>query len=292
VDFRIRQVTTYSYASSVPIAVHALRLTPLSSGEQQLLKSEIDIDPQPDERIETTDFFGNRVVQVAILRAHSTLRLEARAEVRVGERPFPLLEAMPTCAEVRAEAARSQRLDARSPAHFLFPSRLVPLESSIRDYAAESSRDERPLLEGALELAKRINSEFAYDAAATDVTTPVDVAFAKRRGVCQDFAQVMISGLRGVGLPAAYVSGYLKTNPPPGSPRLEGVDATHAWVAVWCGGAIGWRGLDPTNGIPVGLDHIELAVGRDYADVAPVDGVIVASGGQSLAVAVDVVPME
>jgi len=291
-NFRVRQVAVYTYASSVPVALHALRLMPLASDEQQLLRSEILIEPTPDERIEMTDFFGNSVTRIAILRPHNSLRVESRADIRVVGRPPVGPETTPSCAQVRAQAAGSQRMDARSPVHYLFASPLVPLDPLIRTYAAESLRDDRPILEGALDLAVRIKAEFAFDSGATDVHTPLEEAFAKRSGVCQDFAQIMISGLRGLGLPAAYVSGYIKTNPPPGSPRLEGTDATHAWVAVWCGEAVGWRGLDPTNGIPVGGDHIEVAIGRDYADVAPVDGVIIASGAQSLAVAVDVIPLD
>lgn len=147
------------------------------------------------------------------------------------------------------------------------------------------------MLEAALELMHRVHDDFTYQPGATVVTTAPHEAFAAKAGVCQDFAQVMIAGLRGLGLPARYVSGYLRTILPEGQPRLEGADATHAWVEVWCGPAFGWIGLDPTNAIPAGDDHIILAVGRDYADVSPVDGVIVTSGDHILAVGVDVVPV-
>jgi transglutaminase-like putative cysteine protease len=140
------------------------------------------------------------------------------------------------------------------------------------------------------ELNNRIHADFRYDPGATEVSTPVAQAFEARHGVCQDFSQIMIVGLRGLGLPASYVSGYLRTIPPPGQPRLEGADATHAWIAVWCGSALGWIGFDPTNAMLAGDDHLVLAVGRDYADVAPIDGVILASGGQTLKVEVDVIP--
>jgi transglutaminase-like putative cysteine protease len=136
----------------------------------------------------------------------------------------------------------------------------------------------------------RIRREFTYDPDATEVSTPVSEAFEKRHGVCQDFAQVMISGLRGLGLPARYVSGYLRTVPQPGQPRLEGADATHAWVAVWCGYDRGWIGLDPTNNMFTENDHITLATGRDYQDVAPIEGVLLGSGRQKLKVEVDVIP--
>jgi transglutaminase-like putative cysteine protease len=145
---------------------------------------------------------------------------------------------------------------------------------------------------GAVDLMHRIRNDFKYDPKATVISTPLKEVFEKRHGVCQDFAHVMIAGLRGLGLPAAYVSGYLRTIPPPGKPRLQGADATHAWVSVWCGDEIGWVGFDPTNDLLVENDHIILAVGRDFSDVSPVDGIIVGSRKQKLAVAVDVLLVE
>ena len=136
----------------------------------------------------------------------------------------------------------------------------------------------------------RIRDEFRYDAKATDVSTSAEEAFAARRGVCQDFSHIMICGLRGLGLPAAYVSGYLRTLPPPGQKRLQGADATHAWVALWCGEDRGWVGFDPTNNLVARNDHVVLAVGRDYSDVAPIKGLILTPGDQSLKVEVDVIP--
>ena len=138
----------------------------------------------------------------------------------------------------------------------------------------------------------RINTEFKYDPKATVISTPLKEVFEKRHGVCQDFAHVMIAGLRGLGLPAAYVSGYLRTIPPPGKPRLQGADATHAWVSLWCGAELGWVDFDPTNDLLVANDHIVLAVGRDFSDVSPVDGIIVGSRKQKLGVAVDVLLVE
>ena len=140
-----------------------------------------------------------------------------------------------------------------------------------------------------LDVYKR--QDFRYDPKATLVSTPLSEAFENRGGVCQDFAHIMIAGMRGLGLPASYVSGYIRTIPPEGQPRLEGADASHAWVRVWCGGAAGWLGLDPTNAIQVNDDHIEIAVGRDYSDVAPLDGIILISGKQRLKVSVDVKPI-
>jgi len=174
--------------------------------------------------------------------------------------------------------------------HYVFPSRQVPLDPEIRAYAAESFPPGRLVLDGAVDLMRRIKADFVYEIGATTASTTAPMSFALRRGVCQDFAHIMISGMRGLGLPAAYVSGYLRS----GSSQddgLAGADAMHAWVLVGCGDEVGWCGLDPTNGIFAGDDHVVLAIGRDYADVAPIDGVIFASGGQRLEVSVSVTPV-
>lgn len=289
--YRIRQVTTYTYEETVPYARHLIRMLPTMRRLQQAAASQLTIDPVPDEQTGGTDFFGNRVMRASIRSPHARLVIESRSEVTMMPRDLTPSAATPSIAEIRAAAAASTRLDGRGPSHHLFASRLVPIDETIGTYAASSLDDRRPVLEGALELAQRIHDDFTYDPVATDVATPVREAFALKRGVCQDFAHVMIAGLRGAGLPAAYVSGYLRTSPAPGEPRLVGADATHAWVAVWCGPGLGWRGLDPTNAVATALDHVEVAFGRDYADAAPLDGVIVSAGRQSLAVSVDVAPI-
>jgi transglutaminase-like putative cysteine protease len=162
----------------------------------------------------------------------------------------------------------------------------------VSAYATESFPPGAGILKCAFDLMHRIRTQFRYDPKATAISTPLGEVFDKRHGVCQDFAHVMIAGLRGLGLPAAYVSGYLRTMPPPGQPRLQGADASHAWVSLWCGAELGWVDLDPTNDLLVANDHIVLAVGRDFSDVSPVDGIIVGSPKQKLGVAVDVLLVE
>src|SRR5262249_59624784 len=179
-----------------------------------------------------------------------------------------------------------------SPVGYVFASKLVPVLQPVTAYAAASFAPGAGILAGSADLMRRIRREFKYDSKATVISTPLDEVFAKRHGVCQDFGHVMIAGLRGLGLPAAYVSGYLRTIPPPGKPRLQGADATHAWVSLWCGADLGWIGLDPTNDLLVENDHIILGVGRDFSDVSPVDGIIVGSRKQKLNVAVDVIVVE
>jgi transglutaminase-like putative cysteine protease len=288
--YDVRQVTSYAYGSKVAYARHVLRLMPLERAGQRVHAAALDIEPVPAVRREARDFFGNHVTFVDIREAHE--RLVVRLAARVVADPSPAEPpATPAWEEVRDLACASADMGAASPVHFLFASRQVSLDPDIRDYARESFPPGRAVLDGAVALMRRIKQDFAYEIGATSVTTLPSMSFALRRGVCQDFAHIMISGLRGLGLPAAYVSGYLRTEPRDGAPRLEGADAMHAWVSVWCGADVGWFGLDPTNDLVAGDDHIVLAFGRDYADVAPIDGVVFASGGQKLDVAVSVIPV-
>jgi transglutaminase-like putative cysteine protease len=290
VIYDVRQSTVYHYASPVAYAHHVLRLTPIDRDGQRVHAAALDITPVPVERHEGQDFFGNRMTRIVLDHPHDTLTVRVAARIAV-EKPDVAPAATPAWEAIRDLAFICTDLAPMSPAHYLFPSRQVSLDPDIRDYVAESFPPRRPVYDGALELIRRIKADFVYEPGTTTVLTTPLMAFAQRRGVCQDFAHVMIAGLRGVGLPAAYVSGYLRTIPPPGRERLEGVDAMHAWVLVWCGAEAGWCGFDPTNAIPAGNDHVVLAIGRDYADVAPIDGVIFASGEQRLEVSVNVVPV-
>jgi transglutaminase-like putative cysteine protease len=286
----VRQETTYRYASQVAYARHVLRLTPIDRPGQRVYATALEIEPHPMVRREGGDFFGNRMSWIELDQPHEALSVRVKARLAVeSERPPPG-EATPPWEQVRDAAFASTDLSPRSPAHFVFASRQVSLDPEIRAYAAESFLPGRPVLAAAAELMRRIKADFTYEIGATTASTTPPMSFALRRGVCQDFAHIMISGMRGLGLPAAYVSGYLRTEQKPDEERLAGADAMHAWVLVWCGEACGWRGLDPTNGIFAGDDHVVLAIGRDYADVAPIDGVIFAAGGQSLEVAVSVKP--
>jgi len=293
--YDVRQSTIYHYASPVTVAHHMLRMTPIDRLHQRVHAASLDVYPAPVDRREGQDFFGNRTTQVILNQPHDTLTVKVMARIAVEHGPAG--DAQPTPAlmqpweEVREAAFGSADLMAQSPAHFLFPSRQVSLDPEIRDYAALSFPPGRPVLDGATELMNRIKAEFTYEVGATTATTTAPMSFALRRGVCQDFSHIMISGMRSLGLPVAYVSGYLRTVQKPDEVRLEGADAMHAWVLAWCGKEAGWIGFDPTNGILAGNDHVVLAVGRDYADVAPIDGVIFAAGGHRIEVSVQVVPV-
>ncbi len=290
--YDIRHVTSYSYESPVSFARCSLRLQPMSGDGQELVSHSVDIRPRPAERTARRDFFGTLTENVLIEAAHRHLRIDSRSRVSVERRSHDRASDSPAWENVRDLAFGAASLGPSSPVGYVFASTLVPVLRPVTDYAAISFPQGAGIIAAAADLMRRIRSEFKYDPKATVISTPLTEVFDKRHGVCQDFAHVMIAGLRGLGLPAAYVSGYIRTIPPPGKPRLQGADATHAWVSVWCGGEFGWVGFDPTNDLMIANDHIVLATGRDFSDVSPIDGIIVGSRKQKLRVEVDVMPVE
>lgn len=289
--YDIRQTTECTYASPVTNAYHVLRQTPINRPGQRVQVSSLQIEPEPVSRREGRDFFGNRLTWIALEEAHATLTVKVSARVAIEPFAVPAAAAHNSWETVQEQVFGSADIGPTAPAHFLFASRMVSLDPEICDYARQSFPPGRSMIEGATELMRRIKTDMVYEIGATSVTTTPPMSFALRRGVCQDFAHIMISGLRGIGLPAAYVSGYLRTTRPPGAVRLQGADAMHAWVLVWCGADVGWVGFDPTNDMIASDEHIVLAIGRDYTDVAPMDGVIVAAGGQNIDVSVNVIPV-
>jgi transglutaminase-like putative cysteine protease len=289
VIYDVRQHTTCIYATPVARARHVLRLTPVSRDGERVSVAALQIVPEPAHRREGQDFFGNRLTWIEVDTPHETLTVKLAARITVEAEPVP--QKTPPWEAVREAAFATSDIGPLSPAHFLFPSRMVSLDPEIRDYVRQSFPAGRPVLDAAIELIGRIKADMVYEIGATTVTTTPPMSFALRRGVCQDFAHIMISGLRGIGLPAAYVSGYLRTVPRGEAPPLQGADAMHAWVLLWCGADAGWIGLDPTNAVLAQEDHLMLAIGRDYTDVAPLDGVIFGSGGQRIAVSVNVIPV-
>ena len=290
--YEVRHRTTYSYAEPVAFTRCVLRLTPETSSAQTLERLSITVSPSASRSNERTGPFGERTQTLVIEETHGRLVIEAISRVDIHAPLVGPASDSPGWEIVRAQSFGSGDLGPASPADFLYPTARTPIVPVITEYARASFTAGRPIVEAAAELMSRVRTDFTYDPKATDVSTAPGQAFAKRRGVCQDFANVMICGLRGVGLPAAYVTGYLRTVPPQGRPRLEGADATHAWVRLWCGEQRGWIGFDPTNDIYVENDHINLIAGGDSVEEAPLEGVLLTSGEQSLIVQVDVIPQD
>lgn len=289
--YEIRHLTTFHYGSAAEFARCNLRLKPIDWAGQRLEQYRLTIRPTGRTMPVRANGGLANVVRLVIEDPVRELTIESASRVAV-DRLVPIPEpGDPTIAEIAAAARACRDPSPMGPSAYLYPSPLIPLDRDIGDWCAEELLPDRPITEAAIALARRIQREFAFDPTATLVDTPPHEAFVKRGGVCQDFAQIMISGLRSAGLAAAYASGYIRTIPPPGQEKLMGADATHAWVLVWCGDKLGWIGVDPTNGIWMAGDHIVMAVGRDYAEIAPIDGIVLGSGMQKLDVAVDVTPL-
>jgi transglutaminase-like putative cysteine protease len=289
--FRVRHVTDIHYAAPVRLARFNVRLRPAVWPGQQLSDFRLNVTPRPAS---ITGSHGPYVVNTSRLllgEPIASLKIESLFSVEVTPRTIDPDSRCATVAEIRKAAWTSRDLSATGPTPYLFGSRMVQIDGEIGAWAAPALAPDNSILGAARGLMHAIYVQFKYDSDATKTDTPPIEAFRQRRGVCQDFAHIMISALRTHGIPAAYVSGYMRTIPPPGRERLIGCDAMHAWVNVWCGEALGWVGFDPTNDLIVHGDHIFIAMGRDYTDVAPVDGVFHGSGGQSLNVAVDVLPI-
>ncbi len=282
------------YAYDVPAsgARHVIRLLPLSLPDRQrLIAGSVTVSPATDEKVTFIDFFGQQATSVLVRAPHDRLDIRMQARVMV-EAPTMTADLSPPLDVLRKELADIWSVDPSSPHHLTGASPRLPEEPSIATYAREAVKPGQTVREIAATLCTRIHKDFKYDSEATTVDTTPSEAFKLRRGVCQDFSHVMIVALRSLGIPAGYVSGFLRTIPPPGKERLEGADAMHAWVSVWCGDALGYVEFDPTNNMSAGGDHIVVGYGRDYSDVAPVIGVLKGYGNQKADQAVDVIPVK
>lgn len=291
--YRIHHLTSLRYDGVVRLARLNLRLRPSDWPGQRMKDFTLTLDPPASEIEESQGPWIVHRHRLMLREPLSKLTIESRFEVEVAEPGFTLDMAFaPSVGSVRAAALALPDLSAMGPASYLFASPMAPPSPAIAEWATEFFGAGQSVLAAGHALMGAIHQSFAYDGTATSVTTTAEDAFAQKRGVCQDFAHVMIVAARAHGIPAAYISGYLRTLPPPGQPRLVGADAMHAWAALWCGEEIGWIGFDPTNDVLAGSDHIFVAMGRDYADIAPIDGVFMGGTGQRLAVSVDVEPVE
>ena len=295
VCYHVAHETRYRYASPVSLSRQHLHLTPRDCDWQSCLAQRISIAPEPTQTVTRLDHYGNPVVQFAIEAAHECLLVRAQSAVEVRTRrpaTEAALDASPAWEDVAAALAFGARPVRLEAARFLFESPYVRVKREFAAYARASFGARRALLDAVGDLMHRIHAEFEYDARATNVATPVLTLLDDKRGVCQDFAHLMLSCLRSLGLAARYVSGYLLTQPPPGKPRLIGADASHAWVAVYCPDAAGgrWIDFDPTNDLLPDTQHITLAWGRDFGDVSPLRGVILGGEAHELDVAVTVTP--
>lgn len=289
--YELSHRTTYEYDHSVDLANHVLRLTPREFAAQAVAQANLITVPAVARLTSTTDHFGNGVTYLSIEEPHERFEVETRCIIDVTARPAVDVAASPPWETVRAALIGDGFPAEPDVAEFAFPTAQTPALPIVRDYAARSFTPGRPILVAARELTKRIHDDFVFDSKATLVSTPLSEVMSKRRGVCQDFAQVMLAGLRAHGLAGRYISGYIQTFGRDGKPRLVGGDASHAWVSVWSP-EHDWVEFDPTNDLMVSEQHVVLGWGRDYSDVSPILGIILGGGEHRLDVSVRLVPVD
>jgi transglutaminase-like putative cysteine protease len=281
--YKIVHRTAYKYKYPVSVGSHVACLKPRTLARHRLAQSELQIVPSPAILTERVDYFGNHQYFLTIVEPHDEQIVEARS--RDGHSPsVPWEEAVTSLpADLSHEALEAYQ--------FRFESPRIRLRPEFARYAKQSFTPGRPMVEALLDLTTRIHHEFRFDSKVTTVRTPIEEVFRKKRGVCQDFAHIQIACLRSINLPAKYVSGYLRTHPPPGQPRMVGADASHAWVSAFCPG-LGWFDVDPTNDVVPSTGHVTIAWGRDFGDVSPLHGLILGGGAHTLKVGVDLEAIE
>ena len=287
--YRVQHTTQYTYGSPVELAAHMMHLRPRPVPWQTVISERITSDPMPARRRDGHDHFGNQVTWLFLDRPHADFEVTSDSVVEVDCPAPPAADDTPAWESV-VQATHSHA--GWEAVEFQFGTPMAPIDAASKAYAGESFTEGRPVLEALLELNERFYTEFRFRSGVTTISTPVSQVMKRREGVCQDFSHAMISGLRGIGMPARYTSGYIRTKPPPGQTKRLGSDQSHAWVGCWLGPEHGWVDIDPTNGIVVKNEHVLLGWGRDFSDVSPVLGVILGGGGHSVSVSVDLAPVE
>ena len=290
--YKITHETHYEYTVPVAICQNQLRMLPTSRDHVQVHSASSRIEPAPDTFQRHVDYFGNQVETFAIESLHQALTVTVTSDVTVLSRQMLPIDSAPAWEDVVSEVARRDDDGGFTVGEYAFNSPRIFRQRELAEYAMESFAPRRSIIAASEDLTKRIHKDFRYDRTATHVHTSVEESFAMRAGVCQDFAHIQIGCLRSLGLPARYVSGYLRTIPQPGKTRLVGGDESHAWLSVYTGKTNGWVDFDPTNACIAGTDHIPICVGRDYGDVSPMRGVVFGGGQPALTVRVDVMPIE
>ncbi len=290
--YRVTHVTRYDYSEPVTLCHNEARLTPSTEGRQHCHRYLLTVTPTPKIMRERRDYFGNRVTYFGVEAPHSELVVSMVSEVVTEAAPAQLqLGAERPWEWVRDAVQAGEEPEFRLNQQFICDSALVRTLPELSAYAMESFTPGRGIMEAAMEMTRRIYADFKYDPEATTISTPLAQVWREKRGVCQDFAHLAIAALRGIGLPAGYVSGYLETIPPEGQKKLVGSDASHAWFSLYLPD-VGWLEFDPTNDQMPTEQYIVLARGRDYADVSPLNGVIYGGGPHTMDVSVDVLNLD
>ena len=288
--YRVTHETRYAYSDTIAIARQLAHLRPRDIAWQTVRSHNLDIDPAPNERTEGVDYFGNAVVRFAVETPHDELTVHASSVVEIADHAPDVQHRSTPWETARATPGVWKPDVDLEIEEYRLASAMTPILPESAAYAARSFTAGRSWLDAMLDLTKRIQSDFTYDPKATTVTTQVAEVLRERRGVCQDFAHLMLSCLRSLGLSARYVSGYVVSRTPAEKRHMTGADASHAWVSAHCPG-LGWVDYDPTNGKQANLEFVTLGWGREFSDVSPLRGVVLGAGAQTLTVAVNVQPV-
>ncbi len=291
-NYQIVHETAYRYSEPVALCQNQLRMRPRDHSHLVCHSCDLEIVPEPTARHQHTDYFGNVVDSFSIESLHQSLRVRVASQVTVSIPDANNLSSAPPWGELAGMLRRGTNPANWNASEYTFASRRIELNAMFADYAREIMLPHISIIDAVDALTKHIHRDFRYDTRATDVNTSTESAFMQKAGVCQDFAHVQIACLRSLGLAARYVSGYLRTNPPAGKPRLVGCDESHAWIGVYAGAEIGWVDFDPTNAVRAGTDHIPMCLGRDYDDISPMRGIVMGGGKPLLKVSVDVLPIQ
>ena len=289
--FEVSHRTHYRYSTPVAQSQHLVHMTPRAVERQTTLRHNLIVEPAPAMRYDGLDGFGNPFVILDVEVPHKELVLHARSSIETHAPPAANFAATTSWDRLDEKMTKPDGSFDLDVIQYRCTTRFTGASMAIADYTRGSFPQGRPVLDGVMDMTRRIFADFRFDPGATDISTPVEKVFEQRRGVCQDFAHLMLAGLRALRVPSRYVSGYILTRPPPGQVKLAGADASHAWISVWSP-ETGWRDFDPTNGIAVSEEHITIAYGRDYNDVSPISGVLLGGGAHAVSVGVDVVNLD
>ncbi|WP_304200877.1 transglutaminase family protein [Flavobacterium alvei] len=286
--YKLKHKTLYTYANAVHNYQSILCLQPRNSAKQICTNFQLEIEPKPSKIYSRTDYFGNIQHYFSLHESHKSLKVTVSSEIEVLKNEVQPLSTI-TCEEARVKFTTDRPLKIEV-LQYQLPSQFISWDEEIVAFAETCLRPNVPLFEAVLDLIKKIYTEFQFKSGATNINTPLKTVLKERKGVCQDFSHLAIASLRSVGIPAKYVSGYIETLPPKGKVKLEGSDASHAWISVYIPD-MGWCEFDPTNNMIPQQRHIVTAYGRDFADVSPLKGIIFSSGEQKIKVEVDVIPL-
>ncbi|HQE35303.1 MAG TPA: transglutaminase family protein [Flavobacterium alvei] len=286
--YKLKHKTLYTYANAVHNYQSILCLQPRNSAKQICTNFQLEIEPKPSKIYSRTDYFGNIQHYFSLHESHKSLKVTVSSEIEVLKNEVQPLSTI-TCEEARVKFTTDRPLKIEV-LQYQLPSQFISWDEEIVAFAETCLRPNVPLFEAVLDLIKKIYTEFQFKSGATNINTPLKTVLKERKGVCQDFSHLAIASLRSVGIPAKYVSGYIETLPPKGKVKLEGSDASHAWISVYIP-EMGWCEFDPTNNMIPQQRHIVTAFGRDFADVSPLKGIIFSSGEQKIKVEVDVIPL-